>query len=206
MKGPGLKVKSERFFVSKNLLAALLLFIACSSSPSPKADAIPQSDPTSQWPIAGDFDFPVGKPEGKGYYNAQPFGRNLHLGDDWNGLGGGNTDLGDSVFAVANGVVLFAEDLGGGWGKVLRIGHRMPPEHEHPFIESLYAHLFLFEVKKSDTVRKGDYIGQIGNADGAYWAHLHLEIRDSLNLPLGGGYGQDTRGYLDPTAFIKENR
>ncbi len=27
----------------------------------------------------------------RGYYNAQVFGKNNHLGDDWNGVGGGNT-------------------------------------------------------------------------------------------------------------------
>ncbi|WP_240642318.1 hypothetical protein [Nonlabens xiamenensis] len=33
-------------------------------------------------PLALSFDFPVGKPEAKGYYNAQAFGVNDHLGDD----------------------------------------------------------------------------------------------------------------------------
>jgi len=45
--------------------------------------------------LADAFDYPVGKPDAKQYYNAQPFGKNYHLGDDWNGKGGGNTDLGD---------------------------------------------------------------------------------------------------------------
>jgi hypothetical protein len=43
------------------------------------------------------FDFPAGKPDGEGYYNAQGFGKNNHLGADWNGNGGGNTDLGDTI-------------------------------------------------------------------------------------------------------------
>lgn len=48
------------------------------------------------------FDFPLGKLEAKGYGNAQTFGANSHLGD-WSGICGGNTDLGDSIFSVANG-------------------------------------------------------------------------------------------------------
>lgn len=163
-------------------------------------------NPIDRWPVVDGFDYPVGPPDAKAYYNAQPFGRNLHLGDDWNGRGGGNTDLGDSVFAIAQGVVLAADHMGGGWGNVLRIVHRMPLQHTYYCVESLYAHLLEFGKETGDTVARGDYIGKIGNADGAYWAHLHLEIRDTIGLPLGGGYSQDTRGYLDPTAFIKANR
>jgi len=50
---------------------------------------------------ADHFDFPVGRPDAKGYYNAQGFGKNAHLGDDWNGTGGGNSDLGDPIYEEA---------------------------------------------------------------------------------------------------------
>ena len=33
----------------------------------------------------------------------------------------------------------------------------------------------------------------IGNNDGMYLAHLHFEIRDKLNLPIGPGYSDDFR-------------
>ncbi len=50
-------------------------------------------------PLCDGFDFPVGKPDGKGYYRAR--GLRLksprHMGEDWNGNGGGNSDLGDTV-------------------------------------------------------------------------------------------------------------
>ena len=42
-------------------------------------------------PVAAGFDFPVGPPDAQGYYDAQSFGRNRHLGEDWNGNGGGNS-------------------------------------------------------------------------------------------------------------------
>ena len=66
--------------------------------------------------IAHHFDYPVGTADGHGYYNAQGFADNDHLGDDWNGIGGGNTDFGDPIYAIANGRVKAAEDYGGGWG------------------------------------------------------------------------------------------
>lgn len=152
------------------------------------------------------FDYPVGKPEAKGYYNAQPFGKNNHLGDDWNGRGGGNTDLGDPVYAIANGYVTQAINFYGGWGRVMRIAHAIPKDDSLIMVESLYAHMDTMSMRKGDWVMKGTQVGTIGNANGIYLAHLHLEIRDGVGYDLGGGYSSITKGYLDPTRFIKENR
>jgi murein DD-endopeptidase MepM/ murein hydrolase activator NlpD len=152
------------------------------------------------------FDFPVGKPDAKGYYNAQKFGKNNHLGDDWNGTGGGNTDYGDPVYSVSNGTVTEAVQFYGGWGKVIRVAHEWNESGKLKEVESLYAHMDTMLVKVGDQVNKGQLIGKIGNAEGIYYAHLHLEIRDGIGYGLGGGYSADTRGYLDPTAFIKAHR
>tara|TARA_R110002049_G_scaffold177010_4_gene344147 strand:+ start:209 stop:340 length:132 start_codon:yes stop_codon:yes gene_type:complete len=37
-------------------------------------------------------------------------------------------------------------------------------------------------------------------------AHLHLEIRNKVDLDIGAGYSTDTTGYLNPTEFITLNR
>ena len=152
--------------------------------------------------IAEGFDFPVGKPNAQGYYNAQKFKKNNHLGDDWNGIKGGNTDLGDSIYAVANGYVSEARDLEGGWGNVIRITHNYKGE----LYESIYAHCDTLLVSPNTFVKKGDKIATIGNCNGIYLAHLHLEIRSNITMDIGGGYSNNTKGYLDPTAFIKANR
>jgi len=149
------------------------------------------------------FDFPVGKPNAQGYYNAQKFTKNNHLGDDWNGTGGGNSDLGDPIYCIANGYVSFAENIQGGWGNVIRIVHYISKEEK---VESLYAHCQNIYIKKGDYVPKGQKIGAIGNNDGMYPAHLHFEIRDNINMPIGPGYSSDTRGYLNPTDFINSHR
>lgn len=153
--------------------------------------------------IADHFDFPVGKPDAEGYYNAQPFGENNHLGEDFNANTGGNTDLGDPIYAVANGQVTLAKDLGGGWGKVIRIVHILP---DSSFVESLYAHCDEIFVKKEIWVKRGDEIGTIGNAHGQYFAHLHFEIRSKVNMSTGPGYSEDKSGYLNPTKFIEQHR
>ncbi|WP_034245488.1 M23 family metallopeptidase [Aquimarina atlantica] len=151
--------------------------------------------------IASDFDYPIGKPNAEGYYNAQKFRENNHLGDDWNGVGGGNTDLGDPIYTIANGYVSFAKDIKGGWGNVIRVIHR----YKGKYYESVYAHCDSILVKEGDFVKKGALIATIGNANGIYLAHLHLEIRDDIFMDIGGGYANDRSGYLDPTKFINNN-
>ncbi|WP_024770478.1 M23 family metallopeptidase [Aquimarina macrocephali] len=151
--------------------------------------------------IASDFDYPIGKPNAEGYYNAQKFRENNHLGDDWNGVGGGNTDLGDPIYAIANGYVSFAKDIKGGWGNVIRVIHK----YKGKYYESVYAHCDSIRVKEGDFVKKGALIATIGNANGIYLAHLHLEIRDDIFMDIGGGYANDKSGYLDPTKFINKN-
>jgi murein DD-endopeptidase MepM/ murein hydrolase activator NlpD len=157
-------------------------------------------------PPAGSFAFPVGGGTARGYYDAQPFGQNFHLGEDWNGVGGGDSDLGDPVVAIAAGVVRSTGDHGGGWGSVVRVVHDIGGPGAPRYIESLYAHLASIEVAAGDVVTRGQRIGTIGNAGGRYPAHLHLELRDRVDLPLGRGYGADTSGYLDPTPFIAARR
>src|SRR5919198_3129762 len=74
-------------------------------------------------PIAARFDYPLGSEHGAFAYNAQRFTENHHLGDDLNGIGGENSDLGDPIYAVADGRVLLARDAGAGWGNVIIVLH-----------------------------------------------------------------------------------
>ncbi len=180
-------------------LILLLLTLSCLSCQDPH-DQLPIFP--SQF-ITNGFDYPVGIPDGNGYYNAQGFGVNKHLGDDWNGIRGGNTDLGDPVHVIAHGYVHAASDLKGGWGRVVRVWHQLP---DSQLVESVYAHLDTMMVKAGTWVSKGSQIGTIGTAHGRYPAHLHLEIRDSIFMPIGGGYDSETSGYLDPDKFIREHR
>ncbi len=167
-------------------------------------EALAPSAPSA--PLADGFDMPVGAPDGEGYYNAQGFGTNSHLGEDWNGLGGGSSDYGDPVYAIGVGRVSFVGDLPGGWGQVVRIVHRYEEGGEVHAVESLYAHLSESSVRVDDVVARGQRIGAIGDADGAYVAHLHLELRSRVGMSIGPGYSQNTRGYLSPSAFISAHR
>lgn len=156
--------------------------------------------------LADGFDFPVGAPDARGYYDAQPFGGDsAHLGSDWNGNGGGDSDLGDPIFAVADGRVVDAADHEGGWGQVVRVAHHVRDTRGERVVESLYAHLERIDVRVGERVTRGQQLGTIGTAGGVYRAHLHLEIRDLVGRPLGLGYGPPD-AQLDPTAFIRAHR
>lgn len=181
----------------------------------PKGKDRPYIIPEDKYPVifnansqyySDGFDFPVGKPNAYNYYKAQSFGQNDHLGDDWNGRGGGNTDLGDPVYSTANGLVTYAENICCGWGKTVRIVHYLPYHSDYQYVESIYSHLNNIDVKVGQLVTRGEYIGTIGNADGMYLAHLHFEMRDFINMSIGPGYSRDKMGYMNPTDFIEWNR
>src|SRR5688500_6139011 len=91
--------------------------------------------------LANGFDLPVGKPDGEGYYKARGYRPNGHLGEDWNGKGGGDTDLGDPVYSCAHGVVVYAQNFGHGWGNVVIIRHVYEEGGQQKHVDSLYGHL-----------------------------------------------------------------
>jgi len=171
------------------------------TAPESKYDAIFAKNPTF---ISQQFDFPVGKPDGKNYFKAREFGQSKHLGEDWNGMGGGDTDLGDPVYSVSNGYVSFAENVCCGWGNIVRIVHKFPNHPEYPYVESFYGHLDEIHVKEGDFIQRGELLGTIGTADGKYSAHLHLEMRNFIDMGVGPGYSDDTFGFLVPTDFIEK--
>lgn len=156
--------------------------------------------------------------DGDGYYNAQDFaayfaGRGYHCGEDWNNEAGGSSDYGDPVYAVANGRVEYSSNAGGGWGNIITINHKIPgagsPDYE--VIQSQYAHLSRRTVSSGDYVRRGQKIGEIGDADGAYpnAAHLHFEMRWDENQPPGGSAydcRDEATGMFDPSEFIDTHR
>lgn len=185
----------------------------------------------SDIPPADGFDFPVGDANAGGSYKdlatgieyrgwriATQFAENyelgIHPGEDWNGNGGGNTDLGQDVHAVANGRVTFAQNCGRLWGNVITIEHHFYENHERRKIISLYAHLNEIKVNEGALVQRRQVIATIGqDPDKLFAAHLHLELRwdDSLSptyWPSSNGKDEAwvKEHYATPSAFINEHR
>ena len=154
-------------------------------------------------PTATTFDSPVGSVHGALTYNAQPFLTDQHLGDDLNGIGGWNSDLGDPVYSVADGVVLYAGWPSDGWGNVVILIHELDNGR---LVETFYGHLDSIGVPVGRQVRRGDRIGTIGNADGRYLAHLHFEIRRYATLDVGVGYSGSRLGRLPGESSLRKWR
>ncbi len=157
---------------------------------------------------ADGFQLPVGpNGTGSGYYIARGVRPNGHLGEDWNGLGGGDTDLGDPVYAVANGYVTFARNYHVGWGNVVILRHAYYEGSELKYCDSLYGHLLDFSVQEGEQVHRGQQIGRIGNNFGMYEAHLHFEMRKNLQIGMfRSSFARDFTNYYVPNEFIAEHR
>jgi hypothetical protein len=163
---------------------------------------------TVRVPLADGFDQSVGKPDARGYYVFRGFYPNGHLGEDWNGNGGGDTDLGDPVCAIGDGVVIFSEDYKRRWGNVVIVRHAFRnADGKISMIDSLYGHLDRRMVRQYQVVRRGQQLGTIGNCYGIYAAHLHLEVRKNLQIGMArSSYARDYSNYYSPRSFIAQHR
>lgn len=156
---------------------------------------------------ADGFDMPVGKPDAEGYYRSRGLRVGGHMGDDWNGSGGGNTDLGAPVYSTAHGLVVYARDARMGWGKLVIIRHVYWKDRRWNYVDSVYAHLHQIFVREGQQVRRGDLVGSIGTNRGMYVAHLHFEIRKNLRIGVNqGSYRKDLGNYYKPHDFISAHR
>jgi murein DD-endopeptidase MepM/ murein hydrolase activator NlpD len=157
--------------------------------------------------LANGFDFPVGKPDAQGYYKARGFHSHGHLGEDWDGIRGGDTDLGDAIYSTADGVVVFARDCHLGWGNVVIVRHAFREDGMVKNLDSLYGHLDRILVRRGQSVSRGEKIATMGTAHGIYDAHLHFEIRKNLAIGMSrAAFARDMSNYYDPTQFILSHR
>ncbi len=178
------------------------------------------------------FDYPIGNINGKGSYTStqnnqtyngwyiatetgEHYSLGIHTGEDWNGVGGGNTDLGQPVYSISNGTVIHAKDEGAPWGNTVIIEHIYIENAKLDTIFSVYAHLDKIEVKKSEMVEHRQMIGTIGDGHGSFPAHLHLEIRKNNMRDLSPTYWPSSYEksdqwvsdhYFAPSTFIDDHR
>lgn len=183
--------------------------------------------------LADGFAYPFGDKEGGGSYvdlktgkkysgwyvatdAAETYFLGIHTGEDWNGNGGGDSDLGQPVYSTANGKVLFASACPSPWGNCILIEHRYLENGEFRTVFSQYSHLKELKTKKGALVKKGALIGTVGKGNrDEYPAHLHFEIRREAMRDYEIDYWPSSHGkdvewvkahYEDPGDFIRAHR
>lgn len=85
------------------------------------------------------------------------------------GIDIGNAGYGAPVIAAADGVVSYAEELGG-YGKCVIINHGNG-------ISTLYGHGQAIHTQVGTKVKKGDLIMEVGSTGVSTGPHLHFEVR-----------------------------
>ena len=113
--------------------------------------------------------------------------RKVHWGMDF------TAPRGTPIYAAGDGVIVRADSNSSGYGKHIRI------DHGYGYV-SLYAHLYKYNVKKNQKVKRGDLIGFVGSTGRSEAPHLHYEIfKDDQRInPINFYYGS-----LTPEEFSK---
>ncbi len=116
-------------------------------------------------------------------YRTDPFtkARKFHYGMDF------TAPRGTPVYATGDGVVKRADASAAGYGKHIRIDHGFG-------YESLYAHLYKYNIRKNQKVKRGDLIGFVGSTGRSEAPHLHYEVfKDGEKInPINFYYGSLT--------------
>lgn len=120
-------------------------------------------------------------------FRTDPFtkARKFHYGMDF------TAPRGTPIYATGDGVIERADNSATGYGKHIRI------DHGYGYV-SLYAHLYNYNVRVNQRVKRGDLIGYVGSTGRSEAPHLHYEIfKDGERInPINFYYGN-----LSPEEF-----
>ena len=133
----------------------------------------------SMWPVQGLITGPYGK-------RSDPFSDEgaFHKGVDI------SVPSGTAVHVTADGMVMQAEFVTGGYGRLVVVDHGGG-------IQTYYAHLSRIYVRAGQEVRRGDLLGAAGSTGRVTAPHLHYEVRVS-------GTPMNPRRYLSTAAIYQE--
>ena len=156
-----------------------------------------------RWPV-DDFDK---------WYDANPFGDpetyGLHDGSDINLKTGGDTDLGQNLYAIADGIVtsvhLHGFSTGATFGNHIHIQH----EGQWGTVYCHYAHCLDIKVSQGDQVKEGQlvaHVGKTGRSTGLP-AHLHWAIKlEPTGIDAIAHNLEELTKWTDPIKFVTKWR
>jgi murein DD-endopeptidase MepM/ murein hydrolase activator NlpD len=132
----------------------------------------------SMWPVQGLITGPFGK-------RSDPFSEEgaFHKGVDI------SVPSGTAVHVTADGMVIQAEMVTGGYGRLVVVDHGGG-------IQTYYAHLSRIYVHAGQEVRRGDVVAATGSTGRVTAPHLHYEVRV-------GGTPMNPRRYLSTAAIYQ---
>ncbi len=104
--------------------------------------------------------------------------RKMHKGMDF------TAPRGTPVYASGDGKVVRADNRSSGYGRHIRIDHGYG-------YKTLYAHLYKYNVRRGQKVKRGDVIGFVGSTGRSQAPHLHYEVHKDGNRinPINFYYG-----------------
>lgn len=130
-------------------------------------------------------------------YISSPFGTRLHpiqgIMKNHAGIDIG-ANMGDPVYAAADGVVIYSSYNSGGYGNMVMVDHGT--NEQGVKIITLYGHGSELLLDVGTNVKKGDVIMKIGSTGNSTGPHLHFEVREN-------GSPVDPKKYLSSN---EENR
>jgi hypothetical protein len=114
---------------------------------------LPRCPISLAWPVRAPMTSPFG-PRGFGFHSGIDLGASANT----------------PVKAAADGKVVWASYMAGGWGNLVILVHGRG-------VQSMYAHLASIDVHVGEPVAKGEEIGRVGATGDAAGPHLHFEVR-----------------------------
>lgn len=97
-------------------------------------------------------------------------------------------DTGTEVYASATGKVIFAGNIGDGFGNYIMVAHNV----NGTTYTTLYGHLSAINTSEGAIVQRGQVIGRVGSTGWSTGPHLHFQMM------YGSGYGTT----LDPMSMV----
>ena len=153
------------------LLPVCVLFLFAFAKPN--AESIPltsttnvfkiSNSPPSLFPLKGKSKDDITSFFGVKRKHPKSKNRTIHGGIDI------RAKIGTPVIATADGTI-YKASLEGDWGNLIIISHA-------DGYETWYAHLNGFSIIESQTVKKGEVIGYVGNTGISTGPHLHYEVK-----------------------------
>ncbi|MCF1192529.1 M23 family metallopeptidase [Mangrovimonas sp. AS39] len=112
--------------------------------------------------------------------------RKMHWGMDF------SAPRGTPIYATGDGVVTRADNRATGYGNHIEI------DHGYGYV-TIYGHLYKYNVKKNQKVKRGDLIGFVGSTGRSEAPHLHYEVhKDGERInPINFYYGSLTAEEFD---------